>query len=64
MCELLAMKILRSFAYNHLELVAVLTTSWNPIAGAPPDVVAEVQRTLGGRDRSLDDPTSALEVCL
>ena len=62
MCEILAMKLVRTFASSKLELAAVLTTSWNPIAGAPPDVVQEVTEALGGDEEDLDDPTSALEV--
>lgn len=62
MCELMAMKLLRDFASSKVELAAVLTTSWSPIAGAPPEVVEEVRDSLGGKDENLDDPTSALEV--
>lgn len=61
-CELLATKLLRHFASSKVELAAVLTTSWSPIAGAPPEIVAEVRDSLGGKDENLDDPTSALEV--
>lgn len=62
MCELLAMKLLRHFANDQLALVAVLATSWNPIAGAPARVVEEVKEALGGDEEDLDDPSSALEV--
>lgn len=64
MCELLAMKLLRHFANDQLALVAVLTTSWNPIAGAPQRVVDEVKDALGGDEDSLDDASSALEVSI
>jgi hypothetical protein len=62
MCELLAMKLLRHFANDQLSLVAVLATSWNPMTGAPANVVNEVKDALGGDDENLDDPSSALEV--
>lgn len=62
MCELLAMKLVRHFANDQMALAAVLTTSWSPIAGAPPEVIAVVRRTLGGHDEDLEDPASALEV--
>ena len=62
MCELLAIKLLRHFANDQLALVAVLATKWNPIVGAPPNVVSEVKSALGGDDDDLDDPSSALEV--
>lgn len=61
-CELLAMKLVRHFANDKILLAAVLTTSWSPIAGASPEIVAEVRDSLGGDDDDLDDPSSALEV--
>ncbi|KAH8112747.1 receptor-activated Ca2+-permeable cation channel [Phellopilus nigrolimitatus] len=64
LCELLAMKLVRHFANNKLELTAVLTTSWNPISGAPQDVVEDVKESLGGDEKDLDDPTSALEMAI
>jgi hypothetical protein len=39
----------------------VLTTGWNPLAGAPPDIVEEVKQTLGP-ERDAHNPQSALEV--
>lgn len=39
----------------------VLTTSWNPLAGAPLDIVEEVRQTLGPKHGS-HNPQSALEV--
>lgn len=62
LCELLAIKMLRHFVKNPIELVAVLTVNWNPITGAPPDVVSAVRHRLGGHDDDLDDPASAIEV--
>lgn len=62
LCELLAIKMLRHFAKNPIELVAVLTVNWNPLSGAPPDVVNAVRHRLGGHDEDLDDPASAIEV--
>lgn len=64
LCELLAMKFMRHFA-SHIELVAVLTHSWNPLAGAPHQVVSAMKRGPSmDNDLELDESTSALEVCL
>jgi len=62
LCELLAMKLLAHFASEHMQLVAVLTTSWDPLTGASEDVVAEIRQYLGGNDDDLNYPQSALEV--
>jgi len=60
LCELLAMKLLRQFTSDQLELAAVLTYSWNPLRGAPGDIYDQVKS--GMDDQGLDDRTSALEV--
>lgn len=62
MCEILAMKLLSRFASNYIQLVAVLTTTWNPLAGAPPEIIAEVKQALGGQDENMNSPQSAIEV--
>lgn len=62
LCELMAMKLLNHFASNRMQLVAVLTTSWSPLAGATPDIIEEVKHALGGHDDDLNYPQSALEV--
>ncbi|KAF8529803.1 hypothetical protein JB92DRAFT_2859750 [Gautieria morchelliformis] len=64
MCELLAMKFMRHFS-NHIELVAILTHSWSPLAGAPHQVVSDIQNGLS-RDHGygLDESTSALEMAI
>ncbi|KAK2463448.1 hypothetical protein APHAL10511_004534 [Amanita phalloides] len=62
LCEIMAMKLLTRFASNGIQLVAVLTTCWNPLAGAPPDTVEEVRLALG--DDNLDYPQSALEMAI
>lgn len=62
LCEILAMKLVSHFASNRLQLVSVLTAGWSPLAGAPNDVVSEVQSLLGGEAEDIDDPQSALEV--
>lgn len=54
--------MLRHFARNPIELVAVLTINWNPLAGAPPEVTTAVRKRLGSRDDDLDEPASAIEV--
>ncbi len=62
LCEILAIKLLNNFANNYIQLVAVLTTTWNPLAGAPTDVIDQVRQVLGGDDDDLNSPQSALEV--
>lgn len=64
LCEIMAMKLLSRFASNYFQLVAVLTTSWNPLAGATRETIHEIKQTLGGRedDDVINDPQSALEV--
>lgn len=62
LCEILALKLLSHFASSKLQLVAVLTTLWNPLAGAPPDVVADVREVLG-TEEALESSQSAIEVC-
>ncbi|KAJ7903703.1 receptor-activated Ca2+-permeable cation channel [Mycena olivaceomarginata] len=63
LCEILAMKLLSHFASNHINLVAVLTTSWSPLAGASPEVIAEVKQVLGS-NANVSDAQSALEVAI
>jgi len=63
LCEILAMKHLAYFATDQKTLVAVLTTAWSPLAGAPSALVEEVKRTLGGDEDEVNCPQSALEVC-
>ncbi|KAI0312291.1 hypothetical protein OF83DRAFT_1166026 [Amylostereum chailletii] len=62
LCELLAMKLVNHFAHNRIQLVSVLTAGWNPLTGAAPDVVSDVKSLLGGDDKNIDNPQSALEV--
>ncbi|KAG8819153.1 hypothetical protein FRC17_010586 [Serendipita sp. 399] len=64
LCELLAIKMLRHFAKNHIELVAVLTVTWNPITGAPREIREAVKKRVGGHEEDLNDPTSALEIAI
>jgi hypothetical protein len=54
--------MLRHFAKNQIELVAVLTINWNPIAGAPREVRDAVRKLVGGHEEDLDKPASAIEV--
>ena len=61
-CEILAMKLLSRFSSDRIQLVAVLTASWNPLAGAPVNVLGEIRESLGGDEDDLDDPQCALEV--
>ena len=63
LCEILAMKLLSRFASNHIVLVAVLMTRWNPLAGATYDIVDQVKISLGQEnDLDMDSPHSAMEV--
>jgi hypothetical protein len=64
LCEMLATNLLARFASNHIQLVTVMTTEWNLLAGAPPEVVNEVKAAIHRRDGDVDCPQSALEVCL
>ena len=63
LCELLAMKLARCYANNKVMLATALTTGWRPTAGAPPDVAAEIQDSIGGHEEDLEDSNCALEVC-
>ncbi|CAA7265534.1 unnamed protein product [Cyclocybe aegerita] len=54
LCEILAMKLLSRFANNYIQLVAVLTTSWNPLAGATPQVIQEVKSILNAHEDDID----------
>ena len=60
MCELLAIKLVRHFANDKIQLASVLTTSWSPVAGAPPGIVNEVRRSLGGDERERNTGISCL----
>lgn len=61
LCEILAMKLLAKFCINQLQLAAVLTASWSPLAGAPPGIMEEVREAVGN-DEHVEDPQCALEV--
>ena len=61
LCEIMALKLLSHFAASQVQLVAVLTTPWNPLSGAPADVVQEVKETLGGEE-CMENAQSAIEV--
>ncbi|KAL4263192.1 Transient receptor potential calcium channel [Pleurotus pulmonarius] len=63
LCEIMAMKLLNGFAGNHIQLVAALTTSWNPLAGAMPDIIDDVSQALGDED-VMNSPQSALEMAI
>ncbi|TFY62593.1 hypothetical protein EVJ58_g3769 [Rhodofomes roseus] len=62
LCEILAMKLLGTFASTKMRLVAALTATWSPLAGAPPDVVQEVKSIMGTDEQ--DDPQCALELAI
>ena len=60
LCEILAMKLLGTFASSPLRVATVLTASWNPLAGAPDEIVNDVKNMVG--DDGMYDPQCALEV--
>jgi hypothetical protein len=64
LCEVLAMKLLSRFATNYIQLVAVLTTTWNPLTGANQDVIQEVKQSLNAHDDDMGsvNDQSAIEV--
>ncbi|EKM58418.1 uncharacterized protein PHACADRAFT_90851 [Phanerochaete carnosa HHB-10118-sp] len=62
-CEILAMKLLACFSSNELQLASTLTASWNPLAGAPAEVILDVRDAVGG-DGQLSDPQCALEMAI
>ncbi|KAJ7227072.1 receptor-activated Ca2+-permeable cation channel [Mycena pura] len=62
LCEILAMKLLSHFASHHITLVAVLTTCWSPLAGAPLEVIEEVKQVL--HSNAVNDAQSALEMAI
>lgn len=64
LCEILAMKLLGRFASSKIQLVAVLTASWSPLAGAPQEVVDQVKEALGGDEDGMNDPQCALEMAI
>ncbi|KAF9485221.1 receptor-activated Ca2+-permeable cation channel [Pholiota conissans] len=65
LCEILAMKLLSRFATNYIQLVAVLTTTWSPLAGATNQVVDEVKLILNAEDDDIDGSAeSAIEMAI
>ncbi|KAF8150616.1 receptor-activated Ca2+-permeable cation channel [Crassisporium funariophilum] len=64
LCEILAIKLLSRFANNYIQLVAVLTTSWNPLAGATRHVVEEVKHILNAHDDDIDSVQSTIEMAI
>ncbi|KAJ3742240.1 hypothetical protein DFH05DRAFT_1402192 [Lentinula detonsa] len=64
LCELIATKLLSHFAADHMQLVAALTTSWNPLTGATSSFIDEVQQVLKCDEEDLNYPQSALEMAI
>lgn len=62
LCELLAIKLLNRFATHYIQTIAVLTTSWNPLAGAPPQVIETVKMAMNADDDDIGSAHSAIEV--
>ncbi|KAG5636759.1 hypothetical protein H0H81_006949 [Sphagnurus paluster] len=63
LCEIMAMKLLSRFASNYIQLVAVLTTRWSPLAGATSEIVEHV-RQIAGDNHDADSAQSALEMAI
>ncbi|KAH9856662.1 hypothetical protein C2E23DRAFT_772105 [Lenzites betulinus] len=61
-CEILAMKLLGTFASTQLRVATALTASWNPLAGAPDEIVSDVKNMVG--DDGMYDPQCALEMAI
>ncbi|KAG2035862.1 hypothetical protein BDR03DRAFT_1092852 [Suillus americanus] len=64
LCEIMALKLLSHFASSKIQLVAVLTTLWCPLTGAPDDVIEEVKYAIGGEHEYVDDPQCAIEMAI
>ncbi|EPT01375.1 hypothetical protein FOMPIDRAFT_133127 [Fomitopsis schrenkii] len=62
LCEILAMKLLGTFASMKIRLVAALTATWSPLAGAPLEVILEVRSIMGTTEK--EDPQCALELAI
>ncbi|KAF5359220.1 hypothetical protein D9756_003138 [Leucocoprinus leucothites] len=62
LCELLAVKLVSRFASSYMQLVAVLTTAWSPLAGASQAVVDEVKCLISKHD--LETAQTALEMAI
>ncbi|KAF9442105.1 hypothetical protein P691DRAFT_811368 [Macrolepiota fuliginosa MF-IS2] len=63
LCEILAMKLLSHFASNYIQLIAVLTTAWNPLAGATREVVQEVKHAIHSK-HDLETAQTAIEMAI
>ncbi|TEB34488.1 receptor-activated Ca2+-permeable cation channel [Coprinellus micaceus] len=64
LCELLAIKLLNRFATHYIQTIAVLTTSWSPLAGAPQQVVETVKTAMNADDDDIDSAHSAVEMAV
>ncbi|KAF8905041.1 receptor-activated Ca2+-permeable cation channel [Gymnopilus junonius] len=64
LCEILAIKLLSRFARNYIQLVAVLTTTWNPLAGATRHVIEDIKQILNVHDDDIDYAQSAIEMAI
>ncbi|RXW22827.1 hypothetical protein EST38_g3005 [Candolleomyces aberdarensis] len=64
LCEILAIKLLNRFGTYYIQTVAVLTTSWSPLAGAPEQVTDSVKQMLNADDDDIDSAHSAIEMAI
>ncbi|KAH6913281.1 hypothetical protein BKA70DRAFT_1369915 [Coprinopsis sp. MPI-PUGE-AT-0042] len=54
LCELMAIKLLNRYATRYIQLVAVLTTSWSPLAGATDQVIEDIKQNMNASDEDLE----------
>lgn len=62
LCELLAIKLLRTFSNDGLELVTALTASFSPFSGADDGALTDL--AMSGKIHALSQTNSALELAV
>ena len=61
LCEILAIRILREYGDNLLDLALAITTSWSVYSGAEPDLLARARED---RDDMEDRIGNAIEMAI
>ncbi|TFK21168.1 receptor-activated Ca2+-permeable cation channel [Coprinopsis marcescibilis] len=64
LCEILSVKLLNRFATHYIQLVAVLTTSWSPLAGATPEFIENIKQNMNADDDDIDNVHNAIEMAI
>ncbi|PWN29012.1 hypothetical protein BDZ90DRAFT_231015 [Jaminaea rosea] len=64
LCEILAIKLLRTFASDGLDLVTALSAPFWPFAGADEDVMSNVHRRGYAEKDPLNESTSTLQLAI